>query len=126
MSSSLSLFAACGLVQANLIVNPSFESGNISFSSDGYFLTAPTSISFRLRNPVIDPACNDFAVDSLYFGLSTNAPSYPANAINSIGAITGGAAVPEPGTWAAAALLAGGAAFLRWRKRRGEAQKEAA
>jgi autotransporter-associated beta strand protein/T5SS/PEP-CTERM-associated repeat protein len=25
--------------------------------------------------------------------------------------------VPEPGTWAAAALLAGGAAFLRWRKR---------
>jgi len=26
-------------------------------------------------------------------------------------------AVPEPGTWAAAALLAGGAAFARWRKR---------
>ncbi len=36
------------------------------------------------------------------------------------------AAVPEPGTWAAAALLAGGAAFARWRKRRDEAQKEAA
>ena len=28
------------------------------------------------------------------------------------------AAVPEPGTWAAAALLAAGATFLRWRKRR--------
>ena len=27
------------------------------------------------------------------------------------------AAVPEPGTWAAAALLASGAAFMRWRKR---------
>jgi hypothetical protein len=27
------------------------------------------------------------------------------------------AAIPEPGTWAAAALLAGGAAFMRWRKR---------
>jgi hypothetical protein len=27
------------------------------------------------------------------------------------------AVVPEPGTWAAAALLAGGAAFMRWRKR---------
>ncbi|MGA1124293.1 MAG: PEP-CTERM sorting domain-containing protein, partial [Chthoniobacterales bacterium] len=26
-------------------------------------------------------------------------------------------AVPEPGTWAAAALLVGGAAFMRWRKR---------
>ena len=37
-----------------------------------------------------------------------------------------GAAVPEPGTWAAAALLAGGATFLRWRRRRDEAQKEAA
>ena len=38
----------------------------------------------------------------------------------------GPAAVPEPGTWAAAALLAGGATFLRWRRRRDEAQKEAA
>ena len=27
-------------------------------------------------------------------------------------------AVPEPGTWAAAALLAGAAAFMRWRKRK--------
>ena len=29
----------------------------------------------------------------------------------------GPAPIPEPGTWAAAALLAGGAAFARWRKR---------
>jgi hypothetical protein len=42
------------------------------------------------------------------------------------GAGAGPAAVPEPGTWAAAALLAGGAAFVRWRKRRDETQKEAA
>lgn len=34
--------------------------------------------------------------------------------------------IPEPGTWAAAALLAGGAAYARWRKRRDVAQKEAA
>jgi hypothetical protein len=33
------------------------------------------------------------------------------------GAGAGPAAVPEPGTWAAAALLAGGAGFMRWRKR---------
>jgi hypothetical protein len=83
---------------------------------DGYFLSAPTTVSFRLRNTVTDDFGNDLAIDSLYFGLSTNAPSYPANAINSIGPITGGV-VPEPGTWAAAALLAGGAAFMRWRKR---------
>jgi MYXO-CTERM domain-containing protein len=25
--------------------------------------------------------------------------------------------IPEPGTWAAAALLVGGAAFMRWRRR---------
>ena len=30
---------------------------------------------------------------------------------------SGGAPVPEPGTWAAAALLVGGAGFMRWRKR---------
>jgi hypothetical protein len=40
--------------------------------------------------------------------------------------VPGSEPIPEPGTWAAAALLAGGAAFMRWRKRRDEAQKEAA
>jgi len=37
--------------------------------------------------------------------------------ITSFEAPGGSAAVPEPGTWAAAALLAGGAGFMRWRKR---------
>ncbi|MFN6340043.1 MAG: hypothetical protein ACK41W_15125 [Cyanobacteriota bacterium] len=32
----------------------------------------------------------------------------------------GPAAVPEPGTWAAAALLTAGAAFVRWRRRSGK------
>jgi T5SS/PEP-CTERM-associated repeat protein len=32
----------------------------------------------------------------------------------------GGEPVPEPGTWAAAALLAGGAAFVRWRRRQAQ------
>jgi len=34
--------------------------------------------------------------------------------------------IPEPGTWAAAALLLGGATYLGWRRRRDAAQKEAA
>lgn len=88
---------------------------------DGYFLSSPTSISFRLRNTVTDGFGNDFAIDSLYFGLSTNSPSYisdpTGNPINSIGAITGGV-VPEPGTWAAASLLVGTAGFVRWRRRK--------
>jgi hypothetical protein len=34
--------------------------------------------------------------------------------------------IPEPGTWVALAVFAGGAAFTRWRQRRNEAQQEAA
>jgi hypothetical protein len=34
--------------------------------------------------------------------------------------------IPEPGTWAAAALLMGGATYLGWRRRRDAAQKQAA
>lgn len=73
------------------------------------------------------------AFDSSFFNINTNA-------VNGTGGFTGatgvfslsldgnndlflnyagaGAPVPEPGTWAAAALLAGGAAFVRWRRRR--------
>jgi hypothetical protein len=48
------------------------------------------------------------------------------NNLNLVYAQQGPAPVPEPGTWAAAVLLSGGAAYMRWRKRRDEAQKEAA
>jgi len=91
--------------------------------ADTYLQSAPTSLGFRLRNTVTEGSGNDFAVDNIYFGLTTNAPSYPSAGILSAGDISNptfvgaGAAVPEPGTWAAAALLAGGAAFARWRKR---------
>ena len=37
----------------------------------------------------------------------------------------GPAPVPEPGTWAAAALLVSGAAFVRWRRRQSAAKKKA-
>ena len=37
---------------------------------------------------------------------------------------TGGSAVPEPGTWAAAALLAGAAGFVRWRRRNSSGRME--
>ena len=40
------------------------------------------------------------------------------NNLNLVYGGTGPEPVPEPGTWAAAALLAGAAAFMRWRKRR--------
>jgi len=51
----------------------------------------------------LTPGLGDFSVGAspTYMNFATTAP----------------AAVPEPGTWAAAALLAGGAGFMRWRKR---------
>lgn len=89
--------------------------------ADTYLTSAPSSLSFRLRNQSTYLNGNDFAVDSIYFGLTTAAPSYPSSPILSAGNIANpsyvGPAVPEPGTWAAAALLAGGAGFVRWRKR---------
>ena len=69
---------------------------------DTTFLSEPTSISLRLRNAVDAENGNDFGIDSIYFGLASEAPVD---------------AVPEPGTWAAAAMLLGGAGFARWRKR---------
>ncbi|MBU3664757.1 MAG: PEP-CTERM sorting domain-containing protein [Chthoniobacterales bacterium] len=91
--------------------------------ADTYITTQPTSLGFRLRNQATNYNGNDFAVDSIYFGLTTNSGTYPTYGLRSAGDITNPTfvaptnAVPEPGTWAAAALLAGGAAFVRWRKR---------
>jgi len=42
----------------------------------------------------------------------------PPNWAFSINATPASAPIPEPGTWAAAALLVGGAAFMRWRRGR--------
>ncbi len=53
------------------------------------------------------------AYDSVNSGATWNGP-YSQNLYMKVTAAS--AAVPEPGTWAAAALLAGGAAFVRWRK----------
>jgi hypothetical protein len=92
---------------------------------DTYLTSAPSSIGFRLRNQSTNDNGNDFTLDNLYFGLTTEAPTYASSpTIRSAGNIASptyvapaGSTVPEPGTWAAAALLAGSAAFARWRKR---------
>ncbi|MEY3481767.1 MAG: hypothetical protein RIQ71_2542, partial [Verrucomicrobiota bacterium] len=71
--------------------------------------------------------------NSSYFNLNTGAINGTAGFANALNGgsfylaqngndlnlvfTSAGAGVPEPGTWAAAALLAGGAAFTRWRKR---------
>ncbi len=55
------------------------------------------------------------AYDSVNSGATWNGP-YSQNLYMKVTAAS--AAVPEPGTWAAAVLLVGGAAFARWRKRK--------
>jgi len=55
------------------------------------------------------------AYDTSNSGVDWNGP-YSQNLYLKVTAAS--AAVPEPGTWAAAALLVGGAAFARWRKRK--------
>ena len=52
--------------------------------------------------------------------------AYETDPGDTIYAGQGAAPIPEPGTWVAMAVFAGGAAFARWRKRRDEAQQEAA
>ncbi|MFM9057570.1 MAG: PEP-CTERM sorting domain-containing protein, partial [Planctomycetaceae bacterium] len=46
---------------------------------DTYFQSAPTSLGFRLRNFETAEIGNDFGLDNVYFGLTTNAPSYATN-----------------------------------------------
>jgi hypothetical protein len=62
----------------------------------------------------------DGAVLSVGVRYSSAAPDFNNQVTSSTGPVFDAEApapVPEPGTWAAAALLAGGAAFARWRKR---------
>jgi hypothetical protein len=58
---------------------------------------------------------NSIGNDAITFAWPGTIPSNVAVMANV--QVTSAAPIPEPGTWAAAALLVGGAAFLRWRKR---------
>lgn len=84
--------------------------------ADGYFELAPSTLSFRLRNAVAELGGNDLAVDSLYFGLTTQSPSYPTDPT-----INGGVQiVPEPSTYAMGlGGLACGGLLVRRRRQRG-------
>ena len=50
------------------------------------------------------------------FGVATNV--YEGDQALLLTYTPGGQPVPEPATWAAAALLAGAATFVRWRRRK--------
>jgi len=75
-----------------------FATSTLSFSMPGGFINDGATFSVAITYA---------SVDGDQVGTSTGL-FYAAQSV----------AVPEPGTWAAAALLVGGAAFARWRKRK--------
>ena len=96
--------------------NGAFQTGYVSLNSSVPSLNfANVSVSLNLTGGVINDGAT-FSMAARYAdaiddqrGTSATGPIFNADTA---------AAIPEPGTWAAAALLAGGAAFMRWRKRK--------
>jgi autotransporter-associated beta strand protein len=78
-------------------------------------ITNFSSSYFNLNTAAIN-GTGGFA-NGLNGGSFSIAQSLDGKDLNLVFTAAGGAPIPEPGTWAAAALLVGGAAFMRWRKR---------
>lgn len=103
--------------------------GPVTITGNGFALSGWVNLNTSLLNVDLSSALVSFDLpgggvinDGAEMSVFTRYAS--ANEFNVLTSTTGPifaaeapAAVPEPGTWAAAALLAGGAAFMRWRKR---------
>jgi hypothetical protein len=76
---------------------------SLSFTTSGDWSVSASSTSASADSGVWGGAFSGYP---FIFSIDATAGSGP-----------GPAPIPEPGTWAAAILLAGGAAFARWRKR---------
>jgi len=105
--------ATWGLGQSSLF--QSYSDVSPDFGSGSYMGFRTSQTNYGWLKVTWDSASQDFQILS---GAYENQAG--------VAILAGAEPIPEPGTWAAAALLAGGAAYARWRKRRNEAQKEAA
>lgn len=102
---------------------------NFSLSANSTYLlvmrgTAEGGVGWKYPNdaPIPSPTSSISPTPTFYNWISTDSGSTwsdaaPTTGFNAVISATPNAPVPEPGTWAAAALLAGGAAFVRLRKR---------
>jgi len=99
-------------VTGNGVVRTAFANLNSSVASLNF---ASSLVSFSLPGGFINDGATFLLTiqyrDSLEEQLNTSTGVFFA------AQDPGPAPIPEPGTWAAAALLIGGAAFARWRKR---------
>ena len=94
-----------------------------SFAGTGYDKTKWQSLFSSGPNTYLLNSSNLYLVDlsdaslDLLGNISGLPVEFSSGFSGAVGTPDAPAVVPEPGTWAAAALLAGGAAFMRWRKR---------
>jgi hypothetical protein len=99
----INLLRGDNTILASSVVAPGAWAGVQTFSLAYFSYVGDGSGSLRMQMRSETPGNGRFsgAVDNMAFWDSVPTPT----------------AVPEPGTWAAAALLIGGAGFVRWRKR---------
>ena len=107
--------------------------GALAFSNLNVTTNGNVTTSYVNLSSTVDPL--DFATSTLSFNISGGsindgasfsvAITYASVDGDQVGTSTGvlysaqnAAPIPEPGTWAAAALLAGAAGYVRWRKRK--------
>ena len=87
------------------------SSGRGLFGDGPFSMVGPSTIEGKEGNGMIQ-------FTGTFSSLSWTIPDEEIYMVYNIGITDVGAApIPEPGTWAAAALLVGGAAFMRWRRR---------
>lgn len=93
-----------------------WATSDLSVDPNTLVSSAPNASQIGLRNTFSFSSvrvAGDYSSNVLKFTGVASAPT----AAESINATVNSAPVPEPGTWAMAALLLGGAGFARWRKR---------
>jgi len=139
ISTSISIWSNSSSAPSSLLYSSSSLSvagatrAKYTFSFGGAALTANTSYWVVLQQPNID-----WHLSSAGSAAGQNSSGYTSNgavsttnsggswssdflggfsAISITASSTGPEPIPEPGTWAAAALLIGAAAYVRWRRR---------
>lgn len=120
-TTSLPAFSLTGTQIGGGVVQSGYDPGvfSVDIYPDSIYLVTPVGVRSVSTSIVWS---NKQLSDFFSSGLPVLSDIYSASseklATLQIGnAGPGPSPIPEPGTWAAAALLAGGAGFMRWRKR---------